>query len=970
VLTLEAQSARRLAARRGRPRTEGLDPLAMAAVAVLVALGGLNLAAVGAAGLAGHQLLSVLGGLVLLWALLRVRGASLSALAASAYVLAVLLLLAVLLKGHGAYGAQRWLSFGFFDLQPSELAKLGLLLVLAAVLGGGGSWRRAGLAVAAAAAPIGLTLLQPDLSTAVLLGTITVAILAVSRAPLRLVGGVVLAAAIAAPLGVRLLRPYQLARLDAFLSGSTSAGGPGWSQLQAHIAVAWGGLLGRSGDPLHLLLATYLPARETDLAFASLVEQRGLVAGAAAVAAVCVLVWRLARASRRARTRQGALVASGLALMLGCETVISVGGNLGAIPLAGVPFPFLSYGGTVAAVHLAALGLALAGPREAGQRRLWLPPRWRRDQPRLVRLAALGVAAQLAALSLFAWHLQQASGPQLRRVGTLQMSRCVRIPAPRGIFTDRHGAPLAADAPEDQVLAAPALVERDPRAVRRLANLLGTTPAGLLRSLARPADGPTVKVAVVPAAAGASLEAARLPGVLVTQAPRRLYPYGPTLAPILGFVGLASQADLRTRPDLALGSYVGRAGLEREYDPILRGVDGSECFSVDPAGRAVAVADSTPPVPGANVRLSLDLGLQQRATADLAGALAGSPREPRGDLGAVVAMDARTGELLALASLPAYDDGAFGPPADPAAVGQAGQGVGEPMLEHATQVAVPPGSTFKLVVGAADTVFGAIPPTRVIPTGYTFDFGGHVYHGWGPLPPQDLSQAIGWSNDVYFYQLALALGPERIQQVAGQLGLGVPTGVDLPGESAGFLGTPESVQQLGETWYPGASVILGIGQGYVAATPLQGARWTAAVATGRLVTPHLGQAFESVAGATALPSPAPAPLPFAGGLGPVRAGLRLAVTQGTATLLRDLPVAAGAKTGTAEDPSTPSGGPDAWFTSVAPADDPEVVVTAMVRGGGDGDVTSAPIAHDLLGYYAARRDALLAAAPYRPLPGA
>jgi cell division protein FtsI/penicillin-binding protein 2/cell division protein FtsW (lipid II flippase) len=968
VLTLEAQRPRRLAAGPRRQPAEGVDLWAMAAVAVLVALGALNLAAVAASGLAGHQLLSVLGGLALLWALLRVRGASLSALAASAYVLALLLLVAVLLKGHGAYGAQRWFSFGFFDLQPSELAKLGLLLVLAAALGSAPSWRRASLALAAAAAPIGLTLLQPDLSTAVLLGILTVAILAVSRAPLRLLGGVVLAAAVAAPLALRLLRPYQLARLHAFQSGSTSAGGPGWSQLQAHIAVAWGGLLGRSGDPLHLLLATYLPARETDLAFASLVEQRGLVAGAAALAAVCVLVWRLARASRRARTRQGALVASGLALLLGSEAVVSVGGNLGAIPLAGVPFPFLSYGGTVAAVHLAALGLALAGPREAGRRRLWLPPRWRRSQPRLVRLAALGVAAQLVALSLFGWHLQQASGPQLRRVGTLQMSRCVRVSAPRGIITDRHGTPLAVDAPEDQVLAAPGLLERDPRAAGRLAALLGTTPVALRRTLARPADGPTVKVAVVPAAAGANLEAARLPGVLVTQAPRRLYPYGPLLAPILAFVGLASPTDLRGRPELALGSYVGRAGLEREYDPILRGIDGSQCFSVDPAGRAVAMAGSTPPVPGANVRLSLDLGLQQRATADLARALTGSPREPRGDLGAVVVMDARTGELLALASLPAYDDGAFGPPADPAAVGQAGQGAGEPMLEHATQVAVPPGSTFKLVVGAADTVFDAIPPARVIPTGYTFAFGGQVYHGWGPLPPQDLSQAIGWSNDVYFYQLALALGPERIQQVAGQLGVGAPTGVDLPGEGGGFLGTPESVQQLGETWYPGTSVILGIGQGYVAVTPLQDARWTAAVATGRLVAPHLGLAFESVAGATALPSRTPATLPFAGGLGPVRDGLRLAVTQGTATLLRDLPLPAGAKTGTAEDPSTPSGGADAWFTSVAPADAPQVVVTAMVRGGGDGDVTAAPIAQDLLAYYAARGAALMATPPFRPLP--
>jgi cell division protein FtsI/penicillin-binding protein 2 len=256
----------------------------------------------------------------------------------------------------------------------------------------------------------------------------------------------------------------------------------------------------------------------------------------------------------------------------------------------------------------------------------------------------------------------------------------------------------------------------------------------------------------------------------------------------------------------------------------------------------------------------------------------------------------------------------------------------------------------------------------VIPTGYTFTLGEHTFHGWTSLPPQNLPQAIAWSNDVYFYKLALALGPERIHEVAAQLGVGVPTGIDLPNESSGFLGTPDSVSRMGETWYPGASVILGIGQGYVTVTPMQNARWTAAVATGRLVTPHLGLAFEAGGHALALPSPAPTGLPFAGSLGPVRDGMRMAVTQGTATLLRDVPMPAGAKTGTAEDPSTPSGGEDAWFTSVAPFDHPEIVVTVLVRGGGEGGLTSGPVADRVLRLYATHRDAILSAAPYDPLP--
>jgi cell division protein FtsI/penicillin-binding protein 2/cell division protein FtsW (lipid II flippase) len=969
LLTLQASCGPRRRRPEQRSRSWGVDPLALLAVAALVALGELNLVAIGDVSLAVHQLAAVLAGAALLLLLGRVRSASLPLLGTATYALAVVLLLVVLVRGRGAYGAQRWLSLGSIDLQPSELAKLGLLLLLALlVCERRPGWRRSVVALAVAAVPIALVLQQPDLSTATLLVLLTLVLLLVARAPVALLAGVMGAGAAAAPLLVHFLRLYQLARLNAFLAGSTSSGA-GWSMLQARIALGWGGLLGRARDPLHGLLASYLPARESDLAFASLVEQWGLAAGVAAVAAVIALVWRLVRASRRARTRQGALVAAGFALLLGCETVVSVAGNLGALPLAGVPFPFLSYGGTVAGVHLAALGLALAGSREARRRELWMPPRRLRVQPRLVRLAALGLALQLVGLSVLAYHLQTASGAQLREAGQVQMSRCAAVPAPRGMITDRHGVALATNAPVDEVLGAPGLLRGRLQARQQLAGLMGIAPASLQHLLDQPADGPMVRLGDVPAAVGGRIQFMTIPGVVVAQAPRRSYPYGSLLGPLLGYTGLASLSDLRGRPELGLNSYVGRAGLERQYDSLLRGVDGSQCFYVDPVGGTVAPAQYTPPVPGSDIRLSLDLGLQQEATSALAGALRGVAGQPRGDQGAAVVMDARSGSVLAMASLPSYDDGVFGPPGDVAAIQRAGAGPGDPMLEHATQEAMPPGSTFKLVVGAADTIFGAIPPGEVIPTGYTFTFGDRTFHGWTALPPQDLTQAIGWSNDVYFYKLALALGPDRIHDVGGQLGVGAPTGIDLPGESPGYLGTPGSVQRAGGTWYPGTSVILGIGQGEVSATPIQDARWTAAVATGQLVTPHLGLAFASGGQATALPAPAPAALPFAGGLGPVRAGMRLAVTQGTATFLGDLPVPAGAKTGTAEDPSTPSGGEDAWFTAEAPIDNPEVVVTVLVRGGGEGAITSGPVADQVLRSYFARRDAILGTAPFAPLAG-
>jgi cell division protein FtsI/penicillin-binding protein 2 len=224
-----------------------------------------------------------------------------------------------------------------------------------------------------------------------------------------------------------------------------------------------------------------------------------------------------------------------------------------------------------------------------------------------------------------------------------------------------------------------------------------------------------------------------------------------------------------------------------------------------------------------------------------------------------------------------------------------------------------------------------------------------------------MTQAIAWSNDVYFYKLALALGPKAIHEVGTALGVGRPTGIDLPGESAGYLGTPRDVARRGGTWYAGTTVILGIGQGAITATPLQDAVWTAAVATGRRVTPYLGLAAVTGTRATLLPHPRPVRLPFADKLGPVRTGMRAAVTQGTAAILNDLPVAAGGKTGSAEDARASNGKPSSWFTAVAPLAGSRFVATSYVRGGEHGATTSGPVVNSALKYALANQRRLTSA---------
>ncbi|MGN6131632.1 MAG: penicillin-binding transpeptidase domain-containing protein, partial [Nocardioidaceae bacterium] len=652
----------------------------------------------------------------------------------------------------------------------------------------------------------------------------------------------------------------------------------------------------------------------------------------------------------------------GFAALVSVEVAVSVAGNLALVPTAGVPFPLLSYGGTAATVHIAALGLVLALRVDGQTHRLWVRNRLDLTRPRLLRTTALVVTGALLGMVGFVFQLQSTDGPQLRATALSQMMRCTRVPAARGDLTDRHGAPLAVDVRRDRVATVPALVPPD-----QVATLAALTarPVGDVRKQLR--ANPTsldLTVATVPPAAGRRVRQAHVPGVFVVPDTHRRYPHNASLAPILGWTGVATPVEMKRWPDLPLGALVGRAGLEQVYDPMLRGTDGRQCVYVTPAGTPVTLGPYTPPVRGSAVRLTLDLGLQRTLTDELARVLNGVPGQPRGDLGGAVVLDPRNGQVLAMASMPTYDNRVYGPPVRGRELTRLSQRAASPMLEHATQVSAPPGSTFKLVVAAANMRRGLVSPYRVLPGGGSWTLGNHTFGNWMTLPAQNLPQAISWSNDVYFYQLAWALGPRPIIRTARTLGVGRPTGIDLPGETGGYLGTPRSVARSGGTWYPGSTVILGIGQGYLTVTPLQDALWTAGVTTGAVVRPHLGLAYgDRGHGFNPLRWPRPRRLDYAHRLGPVRQGMALATSSGTASILSALPVKAGAKTGSAEDPSAPNGAPDSWFTAAAPLRRPRMVATSFVRGGGHGVSTSGAVILPVMQYFFAHEREILRTGP-------
>jgi len=931
---------------RGWRRLGRGDPLLWLGIAGLAALGVLNLVGVGDPTEAEHQLATVLLGFGVAIALSLVRMRVWVVLGRLVYAGAALLLGAVVVAGSsGVDGGRRWLEVGSQLFQPSEFAKIGLLLVLADVLGNPARRHRYLIALGVAAVPIGLTLIEPDLSTSLLLVIIFAAVAIQARVRVRSLLATAVGAAALAPVGLALLRPYQLARLQAFLSGGASALGSGWTVLQAHIAIASAGLLGRGSAVPYPLLSQYLPARETDLALVSLVEQRGLLAGAAVFLCTAVVMWRLLVITKGARTEAAGLVGGGFAVLLGSEVLISAAGGIGLLPLAGVPCPLISAGGSSAVAHLGAVGAGAGIARDSRARILWRPPRGLRRMPRLVRVSAAALTLALVGTAVVTLELQRQSGAELRAAALAEVTRSIDLPAPRGEIVDRHGVPLAYEARAYQVAVIPGLIQGRSGAVTELAALLGSAPGRLDREIDAAGSELSVDLpGTVSEAVGARISSAGLPGVILEPSYRLVYPEGSLLAPLLGSTGPEWAGQVAQLGLLPPGDVVGHSGLEEEYDTYLRGVDGDQRVLVDPFGGAVAASGQTAPIPGGTLQLSIDLGLEEEASALLQKSMAGAyPQSQTGDWGSMIVMDAQTGAILAMA------------------------GEGLDGAANATEAEMPPGSTFKLVTAAADAAYDAIPSSAVISTGCSYTYDGIQYANWECLPPQDLPEAIAWSNDVYFYQLALALGPQRIAQAATELGVGGLTGIDLPvdEQSAGEFFYPGHMP-AGDTWYPGVTPMMGIGQGYTAVTPLQDIRWLDAVATGSLVTPHLGMDVAGNGGATPLLHLAAAALPFAARLGPVDAGLALEVTQGTGTMLQNLPEPAGGKTGTAQDPSAPHGGPDAWYDAVYPLDDPQVVVLCAVHGGGQGYYDCEPSVDQLLQYFAANQAGIISTKPPAP----
>ncbi|MBM4256904.1 MAG: penicillin-binding protein 2 [Deltaproteobacteria bacterium] len=592
--------------------------------------------------------------------------------------------------------------------------------------------------------------------------------------------------------------------------------------------------------------------------------------------------------------------------------------------------------------------------------------------PITVRLGIIGLIIFFAFVLLVArlWQLQGIEGQEFRTLSENNRLRLKRTPPLRGVIYDRRMREMVNNRPAFNVVLVPEDVPDLPTTLATLAEhlrdptLLGTTsiPQDLRRL---PYQG-VVLAQDVTRDALVAIEARQvaLPGVSIDVGSKRVYPPDGFAAHLLGYVGQVNASELqrfrklKLVPEYRLGDILGKFGIEKRWETGLRGEGGGQQIEVDANGHRLRVLDSREAKAGESLVLTIDVDLQHAAETAL-----------QGKEGAIVMLDVNTGEVLAMASHPSFDPNLFARGIRTNEWHALVDDPLRPLNNRAVQGQYPPGSTFKVIMGAAALEKGVVTPTTRFHCSGGLQFGGHRFRCWKRRGhgSMNLQQAIAHSCDVYFYQVGQRLGIQNIADYARLFGMGKPLGVGLDHEASGLI--PDGAWKsrvLKAPWLPGETLSVVIGQGYVTATPLQMAVVAATVANGGIVyRPHVVKQTIGVGGeikeyapevfATAHIQPEIMQL--------VRDGMRDVVNSGGATGGRaKLPnVVVAGKTGTSQVISGTRGKgkimarqfrDHAWFIAFAPFERPEVAVAVVVEhaGAGGGQV-AAPMVREVLDTY-------------------
>ncbi len=590
-------------------------------------------------------------------------------------------------------------------------------------------------------------------------------------------------------------------------------------------------------------------------------------------------------------------------------------------------------------------------------------------------LTAVAVMALFGALVGRLFWLQVLNHRHFTTLSQGNRMRIQPIPPTRGLIYDRNGTLLAENLPSFRLDIVPEEVPDLNRTISRLSRILAIAPRDIQRFKRQMHhqhrfESIPIRYRLTPReVARFSVDRARFPGVEIHANLTRYYPDGAALAHVVGYVGALDERDLGhlDNSNYAGTTHVGKTGIEARYERVLHGTVGYRKVEVTAEGRVVRSLSRRPPVPGQNLYLTIDTGLQKVARAAL-----GHKH------GAVVAIDTRTGGILAMVSTPSFDPNQFVDGIDPQTYARLTSSPAEPLFDRAIRGRYPPGSTIKPFMGLAELQTGTVIGDHGLidcKGVYRLPHTHSLYHGWKRWGHgrTNLRKAIAQSCDIYFYHLAVAMGIQKMHDFLTRFGFGRPTGVDLDGERGGILPSPAwKRKKYGKPWYTGETVITGIGQGYMLVTPLQLAAATAIIANhGKRLRPHLVRDFQN---------------PVNGKLAPLddirepRLALHdpeywtrmvhdmervVSSIHGTAhDISRGLRYRIAGKTGTAQVFS--SGGGDeegeeknlperlrdhALFIAFAPAEHPRIAVAVVVEHGGGGSVAAAPVARKVMDAY-------------------
>jgi penicillin-binding protein 2 len=552
------------------------------------------------------------------------------------------------------------------------------------------------------------------------------------------------------------------------------------------------------------------------------------------------------------------------------------------------------------------------------------------------------------------WDLQIMRGPEMQQLSEQNRIRVKKVVAPRGIIYDKTGKVIADTRPSFNIYITPEDIKDFSQTVNGLAGLIGWDREEVVEKL-KAASGmpPSFPVKIksdIPMDEVAKIESHRVytPGVTIQIEPKRNYIYGASLAHVIGYVSEISEEELKNKKsfkDYSPGDYIGKYGLEKTYEKYLRGIDGEKRVEVDAMGREVRTLDVVDSIPGHSLHLNIDLDLQLIADKAL-----------ENKRGGVVALDPKTGGVIVLASRPGFDPNKFTSGISKDDWKVIATDKAHPLQNKAIQAGYPPGSTFKILVALAALETGVINEHTTFVCHGGFRFGKRVFRCWQAKGHGAVAirKAIVESCDVFFYNVGLKLGVDRIQKMADAIGLGKVTGIDLPAEQKGIIPSTEwKRKRFGEPWYEGETVSVAIGQGAVWLTPIQLAQLASFVANdgktfkpqivNRIVstTGQLVQSFAPVVSAEIKLKPDTLRI--------VKDGMKGVVNEpgGTAYSSRVAGVPMSGKTGTAQAGSMDKGkdfGDHAWFIAYAPSEEPSLAMSVLVEFGGHGGSQSAPIA--------------------------